>query len=84
MIIMAGVLPTKNGEQKGLCAWEPHRASLGSMLVDWRAPTWFDPSLPVIGLLLSLPEELSKPLRGHIWPQPRLSLQLSFPHVPRF
>ena len=81
---MAGVLPTKNGEQKGLCAWEPHRASLGSMLGDWRAPAWFDPSLPVIGLLLSLPEELSQPLRGHFWPQPRQTFNFLFHTCPGF
>ena len=27
--LMAGVLTIRNGGQKGLCAWEPHRAPLG-------------------------------------------------------
>lgn len=84
MIIMAGVLLTKNGEQKGLYAWEPRRASLGSMLVDWRAPAWFDPSLPVTGLPLSLPEKLNQPLRGHIQPQPRQAFNFLFHTCPGF
>ena len=28
----AGVLPARNGGQKGLYAWEPHRALLGFIL----------------------------------------------------
>lgn len=75
MIIMAGLLPTKNGEQKGLCAWEPCRASLGSMLAEWRAPAWFDPSLP---------EKLNQPLRGHIQPQSRQAFNFLFHTCPGF
>ena len=84
MIITAGVLPTRYGEQKGPCAWEPHRAPLGSMPVNWRALVWFDPSLPVTGLPLSLPEELSQPLRGHIQPQPRQAFNFLFHTCPGF
>ena len=32
-VITAGVLPTRNGGQKGLCAWEPHWAEAENRLV---------------------------------------------------
>ena len=34
-VMEAGVLSIRNRRQKGLCTWEPHRASLGCQKMGW-------------------------------------------------